>query len=124
MAKNPAAFAQLDTTNTKMLVQALSSVIDAAAFSGSDKNKLIALVQAQSGDSDDDELTGAPAAAVYESKSGGIVDVLDDMKGKAESELDDLRKAETSAKHNFNMLRQSLEDQIKADTTDMDQEKS
>jgi len=124
MAKNPAAFAQIDTSNTKMLVQALSSVIDAAAFSGSDKNKLVALVQAQSGDSDDDELTGAPAAAVYESKSGGIVDVLDDMKGKAESELDDLRKAETSAKHNFNMLRQSLEDQISADTSDLEQEKS
>jgi len=124
MAKNPAAFAQIDTRNTKAMIQALNAVVEAAAFSGSDKNKLVALVQAQQGTDDDDSEFGAPAAAVYESKSGGIVDVLNDMKDKASSELDDVRKAETSAKHNFNMLRQSLEDQIKADTTDMDQEKS
>jgi chromosome segregation ATPase len=122
MAKAPGSFAQIDTSNVKMLAQALGSVLDAAAFAGADKNKVLALVQAQS--DDDDELSGAPAAAVYESKSGGIVDVLADMKDKAESELDELRKAEGNAKHNFNMLKQSLEDQIAADTTDMDQEKA
>jgi len=78
----------------------------------------------QARDDDDDSAFGAPAAAVYESKSGGIVDVLADMKDKAESELDELRKAEGNAKHNFNMLKQSLEDQIAADTTDLDQEKA
>merc|ERR1719181_1575139 len=82
----------------------------------------MALLQSQS-DDDDSEL-GAPAAAVYESKSGSIVDVLADMKDKAESELDELRKAEGNAKHNFNMLKQSLDDQIAADSTDLDQEKS
>merc|ERR1719223_2295820 len=45
------------------------------------------------------------------------------MKDKAESELDELRKAEGNAKHNFNMLKQSLEDQITADSTDLDQER-
>jgi len=49
---------------------------------------------------------------------------LADMKDKAESELDELRKAEGNAKHNFNMLKQSLEDQIAADSTDLDQEKA
>jgi len=122
MAKAPGSFAQIDTSNVKMLAQALGSVLDAAAFAGADKNKVLALVQAQ-GDDDDSEF-GAPAAAVYESKSGGIVDVLADMKDKAESELDELRKAEGNAKHNFNMLKQSLEDQIAADTTDLDQEKA
>jgi len=122
MAKAPGSFAQIDTTNTKMLAQALGAVVEAAAFSGHDKNKLMALIQSK--DDDDDDLTGAPAAAVYESKSGSIVDVLEDMKDKADSELDELRKAEGNAKHNFNMLKQSLEDQIGADTTDLDQEKS
>ena len=122
MAKAPGSFAQIDTSNVKMLAQALGSILDAAAFAGADKNKVLALVQAQ-GDDDDSEF-GAPAAAVYESKSGGIVDVLADMKDKAESELDELRKAEGNAKHNFNMLKQSLEDQIGADTTDLDQEKA
>jgi len=122
MAKAPGSFAQIDTGNVKMLAQALGSVLDAAAFAGADKNKVMALLQSQ-GDDDDSEF-GAPAAAVYESKSGGIVDVLADMKDKAESELDELRKAEGNAKHNFNMLKQSLEDQIAADTTDLDQEKA
>jgi len=122
MAKAPGSFAQIDTSNVKMLAQALGSILDAAAFAGADKNKVMALLQSQS-DDDDSEL-GAPAAAVYESKSGGIVDVLADMKDKAESELDELRKAEGNAKHNFNMLKQSLEDQISADTTDLDQEKA
>jgi len=124
MAKAPGSFAQIDTSNTKMLANALGAVVEAAAFSGHDKNKLMALVQSKNDDDDSDLDMGAPAAATYESKSGSIVDVLEDMKDKAESELDELRKAEGNAKHNFNMLKQSLEDQIGADTTDLDQEKS
>merc|ERR1719215_639400 len=122
MAKNPAAFAQIDSRDSAKIVQALSAIVDAAAFSGSDKNRLVALVQQQSDDSDEE--LGAPAAKVYASHSGGIVDVLTDMKDKAEGELGDLRKAENNAKHNFNMLKQSLEDQIHADSTDLAQEKS
>merc|ERR1719174_1496179 len=67
---------------------------------------------------------GAPAAAVYKSHSGSIFDILEDMKEKAEGQLADLRKAESTTKHNYNMLKQSLEDQIEADTKDMDEEKS
>lgn len=124
MAKAPGSFAQIDTTNTKMLAQALSAVVDAASFTAHDKNKLTALIQSKDDDEDSDLDAGAPAAAVYESKSGSIVDVLADMKDKAEGELDELRKAENNAKHNFNMLKQSLEDQIGADSTDLDQEKT
>jgi septation ring formation regulator EzrA len=124
MAKSPGSFAQIDTTNTKMLANALGAVVEAAAFSGNDKKKLMALVQSKDDDDDSDLDMGAPAAATYESKSGSIVDVLQDMKDKAESELDELRKAEGNAKHNFNMLKQSLDDQIAADSTDLDQEKS
>merc|ERR1719160_610306 len=46
------------------------------------------------------------------------------MKEKAESQLADLRKAETTAQHNFDMLKQSLEDEMEADNKDMDEEKS
>ena len=35
-----------------------------------------------------------PAAATYKSHSGGILDVLEDMKEKAEGQLSELRKAE------------------------------
>merc|ERR1740124_822485 len=124
LAKNPAAFAQVDTSNTEKLAQALGAIVDAAGFPGGDKNRLSAMIQSEQGSDDDDALLGAPAAAVYKSKSGGIVDVLVDIKEKAESELGDLRKAEGNAKHNFNMLKQSLEDSMTADNTDLSQEKS
>merc|ERR1719325_516601 len=122
MAKNPAALAQIDTSSTARLVQTLGAVIDAAGFAANDKQKLVALVQSQN--SDDQEELGAPAAAVYKSHSTGIVDVLEDMKEKAEGSLSDLRKEETSTKHNFEMLKQSLEDQMTADTKDMEDEKA
>jgi len=122
MQKSPAALAQVDTRNIDSMLSSLSVVMDAAAFSSEDHSKLVALVQAQSG-TDDEEL-GAPAEAKYKTHSGSIFDVLGDMKEKAEGQLNDLRKAESVAKHNYNMLRQSLEDSIDADTRDMDEEKS
>ena len=46
-------------------------------------------------------------AAIYRSHSGGILDVLKDMKEKVEEQLVSLRKTEMNAKHNFAMLKQS-----------------
>merc|ERR1719393_666872 len=122
MSKNPAALVQVDTHNLDSMIKGLAAVIDAASFSSHDQAKLTALLQQQSG-SEDDEL-GAPAAAVYKSHSTSIFDVLGDMKEKAEGQLDDLRKAESTAQHNFNMLKQSLTDEIENDTKDMDEDKS
>merc|ERR1719324_973037 len=85
------------------LVQSLGAVVDAAGFTGADHNKLIALVQSQ---------------------SGGIVDMLEDLKEKAEAELAEARKTESQAAHNFNLMSQSLKDQIAADTKDLTEEKS
>merc|ERR1712217_878455 len=124
MAKNPAAFAQIDTSNMQALVSSMSAIVDAAAFSTADKNKLVALVQSkQSSDADDGEI-GAPAAAVYKTHSTNILDVLEDMKEKAEEQLSDLRKAETNTAHNYDMLKQSLTDSIAADTHDLGEEKA
>jgi hypothetical protein len=125
MEKNPAALAQIDTSSTDRLVQTMSAVIDAAGFAGADKTKLVSMLQSQQGSqSDDDQEPGAPAAATYKSHSSGIIDVLEDMKEKAEAELSDLRKEETNSKHNYDMLKQSLDDQMAADTKDMDDEKA
>ena len=44
---------------------------------------------------------------------GGIVDTLNDLLEKASSQLDDARKTETADLHNFQMLKQSLVDEIK-----------
>jgi len=123
-AKNPASFAQLDTKNAASVAKALSVVLDAAAFSTQDQSKLMALVQSQQNDESDDLELGAPAAATYKSHSSGILDVLEDMKEKAEGQLSDLRKAEVNNRQNFDMLKQSLEDQTAADSKDMDDEKA
>jgi predicted nucleic acid-binding Zn-ribbon protein len=120
MANNPAALAQLDTSSMANVVQTLSVVVDAAAFNSIDKKKLLTLVQQASDDAD----PGAPAAAVYKTHSGGIFDVLEDLREKAEGELSELRKAESNAAHNYAMLKQSLEDKINADTKDMNDEKA
>merc|ERR1719394_1794613 len=122
MAKNPAAFAQVDTSSLDATLKSLGAVINAVAFSNADRSKLLALVQSQA-DADDDA-PGAPAAAVYKTHSTGILDVIADMKEKAEGQLSDLRKAESNTKHNFEMLKQSLEDQIAADTKAKNEEES
>ena len=61
------------------------------------------------------DAVGAPAAAVYQSHSGSIVETLDDLKAKAESQLTGARHTETTASHNFQLLKQSLEDEMKFD---------
>merc|ERR1719265_1855301 len=102
----------MDTSKWDSTVKAVSAVIDAASLLGADQQKIVALVQSQQG-SDDEEL-GAPAAATYKTHSGNILDVLEDMKEKAEEKLSSLRKAETQNKHNFAMLKQSFTDQLSA----------
>merc|ERR1719444_187515 len=124
MAKNPAAFAQIDTSNMQALINSMSAIVDAAAFSSADKTKLVALVQSQQNSDADDGEIGAPDAAVYKTHSGNILDVLEDLKEKAEEQLSALRKAETNTAHNYDMLKQSLEDSIKADNHDLTEEKA
>jgi len=103
------------------LEQALEVMVKASAISMADGSKLTALVQTQSDDSDSE--TGAPAAQVYEGKSGAIVDTLNGLLEKAEGQLDAATKAETAAKNKFDMLKQSLMDEIKYANKDMDETK-
>ena len=97
------------------MVQALS--IDSA-----DATKLTALVQTSqnSDDVDDIDAAGAPAATVYKSHSGSIVGTLEDLKAKAESQLAEARQTEATACHNFQMLRQSSEDELKFNAQDLE----
>jgi len=48
----------------------------------------------------------------YESSSGGIVKTVEEMQGKAEDTLSDLRKKEMGDAQNFAMLEQGLKDEI------------
>jgi len=114
MQKGSAALAQVSKEKAMGLIQVFSSLTDAAALSASDKSKLLALVQAQQGD----EEMAAPASEVYSSKSGGITDMLADMKEKAENQLSDMRKGEQQARYVFNQLVAALKAQREADEKD------
>eukprot|EP00927_Polykrikos_kofoidii_P015106 TRINITY_DN166_c0_g1_i6.p1 TRINITY_DN166_c0_g1~~TRINITY_DN166_c0_g1_i6.p1 ORF type:complete len:723 (+),score=186.20 TRINITY_DN166_c0_g1_i6:59-2170(+) len=124
MQKNPAAFAQVDRSDLNSVVQSLGAVVDAAALSVSTTKQLLAFVQSQQGSVEDDSELGAPAADVYTTHSTSILDVLEDLREKAEVQLSELRKNELNSKHNYDLLKQSLEDQIAADTKEMDGAKS
>jgi hypothetical protein len=124
MQKNPAALVQVNTSNMSGVLQALSAVLDAAAFSSTDMKKLTALMQSKQNDDEDEMDLGAPAPKAYKTHSTSIVEVLEDLKDKAEGELSDARRAETNTQHNFNMLEQSLEDKMAADNKNLDEEKA
>merc|ERR1719183_649478 len=95
-AKGSAALMQTkyDTRNLKSMVSALSAVVDAAALSLHDKQKLLALAQSQGTEVSDEDDTdvGAPAPEAYKGKTGSIVDVLEDMREKAQGQLGEARK--------------------------------
>jgi chromosome segregation ATPase len=110
------SFVQLQ--NEGSVIQALQTLVQASLLSSADSTRLTALVQ--NSQQSDDDLTGSPAAATYENHSGGILDVLGNLKDEAEGQLADARKKEQAAQHNFEMLKQSLTDQIKNANSETD----
>jgi len=118
MSKSGASMMQLKSANS--LSQALTVMVQASLLSTADSAKLTALVQS---DSDDSE-TGAPAAATYEGHSGGIVDTLADLAEKAKTQLEDARGKETKDMQAFQMLAQSLKDEIKFSNKEMSEAKA
>merc|ERR1719230_439159 len=93
------------------MVQVFKSMVVAQSISSLEGEKLTALIQATQQDSDEEG--GAPDPAVYENQSGGIMDVMNDLLEKSQGELDKARNTETANIQNFQMLKQSLEDEIK-----------
>merc|ERR1719230_2087164 len=116
-----ASFAQIQGAGK--LTQALQAMVAAGSIDSQDGQKLTALVQAQSDARDNEEAFGAPAAAAYESSSGGIVDTLQGLLDTANEQLDGARKTENQAKQNYDMKKQSLEDEIKYANDDLSEAK-
>merc|ERR1719217_1713986 len=86
-----------------------------------DASKLTALLQ-NSQESEDESL-GAPAAQVYKNKSGGIIETMQDLYEKGEAQLDEARKTETKNLQAYQMLAQSLKDEIKYANQDLEKAK-
>merc|ERR1719330_323846 len=115
----------MQVNSASNLAQALTAMVQASVIDTSDASRLSAFVQASqaAADADSDDQAAAPAAAVYASKSGSIVDTLEDLLEKAETQLDALRKKEVSATHNYEMLKQSLKDEISFANQEMEDAK-
>merc|ERR1719191_1150034 len=113
--KGGASMAQISGS----VVQALATMVKAQSLSSAEGARLTALVQDKQ-ESDDDD-SGAPQAAAYSSSSGGVVDTLNDLLEKAQTQLDTARAKEEADVQNFEMLSQSLKDEIKFANKEMDQ---
>merc|ERR1719414_976178 len=94
------------------VAQALRVLVQASMLSTADASRLTALVQSSQESTDGDEAINAPDPAVYKSHSGDILATLQGLFEKAEAQLADLRKTETTNLNNFQMMRQSIEDEI------------
>merc|ERR1719247_1355728 len=96
-------------------------MVDASLINTQDADKLTAFVQNSDSDSeeDSDASAGAPAAAAYEGHAGGIIETLEGLLEKAKGALAEARSKETSNTQNFEMLKQTLEDEIKYAEKDM-----
>jgi len=106
------SFAQMPQA-MKDLTTSLSVIMDAAVFSTRDKRQLQAFLQ------QNDEGVNQPQAAAYESHSSGILDTLADMQEKAEGMLAEARKTEMNAQHAYELLAQSLNDEVSVQNEDM-----
>merc|ERR1719161_3321673 len=99
------------------VVAGLKNIVEAQWVDVSSRRKLKSFLQAsaQAKEDEDDDLSFTQPQAkqvAYESSSGGIVKTIEEMQGKAEDSLSDLRKKETSDVHSFEMLSGGLKDEI------------
>jgi len=123
LLKKGAAFAQMRGGHFKLdkksaeAVQAIGTIIESQWVGAGSRKTLSAFLQSQArakeAEDDEDEFLQPQAKQVaYESSSGNIVQTIEEMQGKAEDTLSELRKKETEQSHEFQMLKAGLEDEI------------
>merc|ERR1719408_282541 len=111
----------------QVALKVLGKIIDSEAINVGTKRQIEGLLQTGSMDSEDFSFRhGQPQAksVAYESKSGGIVEKIEEMKEKAEETLTGARSAETKSQQDFAMLEQSLNNGITVATDKISTAKS
>merc|ERR1719316_1636158 len=101
--------------NLNTAIKVLGKIIDSTRISFSARKSLKSLLQTGNlGGEDDYESLRQPQAkeVAYESKSGGIISKIEEMKEKAEETLTDARNTEMKAQQDYSMLEQSLNNGI------------
>jgi hypothetical protein len=113
--------AMVQLQSARSVAQALSVMVEATSISSADASKLTAFMQNMQ--DAEDAGVDAPAAAVFKSQSGGIVEALQNMHEKANEQLEEARSTETKNERAYQMLQQSLNDSIKYATEDLNKTK-
>jgi len=108
--KGGASMMQLKSATS--ITQALSIMVQASMINTEDATKLVALVQSSHESGDGDEDVNAPAGAVYTSHSGDILATLSGLFEKAQGQLSELRSTETTNLYDFQLLAQSITDEL------------
>jgi chromosome segregation ATPase len=103
------------------VVNALNTIVESQWLDISSKRRLQSFIQAHSGEDDDDSFGGRfenkhrqPQAKMvaYESSSGGILKTIQEMQGKAEDTLSELRKKEMSDEHAYENIDNTLSNEV------------
>jgi hypothetical protein len=106
-------FLQVNPAALKHLSDTVTILLDGPMVAEKDTRQLQAFIQARENAKDEEGLT------VDQSEQGGgldaVVDVLEDLLEKAESQRAESGKAETEMQFKFDMLKQSLTDELKND---------
>merc|ERR1719262_951756 len=109
--KKGASFLQVKK-NLAPVMDVLSKIIEASGVQGAKKRALGAFLQSHE---NDDLSLHQPQGSTesYGGHSGGIVSTLEDMKTKADDQLSAARKGAMESRHNYDMTKMSLEQEIK-----------
>eukprot|EP00930_Biecheleria_cincta_P025428 TRINITY_DN1810_c0_g1_i2.p1 TRINITY_DN1810_c0_g1~~TRINITY_DN1810_c0_g1_i2.p1 ORF type:complete len:678 (+),score=219.80 TRINITY_DN1810_c0_g1_i2:48-2081(+) len=85
------------------IISALEAMVSGSLISSADREGLTNFLQGMQ----------APVAPAYKSRSGGVTEMLEDLQDKAKAELYEIRKKEAQSRGNYQLLRQSLQDEVK-----------
>jgi len=118
--KREMSFTQVSGSSKKskgieMAMKVVSKIVDSVHIDVGTKRSLEGLMQTGAFNSEDDyQGLHQPQAkqVAYESKSGGIVEKIEEMKEKAEETLSELRSTEMKNANTFDQLEQSLNNGI------------
>jgi len=92
----------VNSNDIKQLLHTLSAVVNAASLSLHDQKNLMSLAQ-----NDDAGMSDSSGSG-----STSVLDLIEDLKQKAEKQLTALRKDETDTRYNFEAVEVSLNDEI------------
>merc|ERR1719159_1271500 len=119
--KKGGAFAQMRAgrmdQKSVQAIQAIGTIIESQWVGAGTRKTLKSFLQAsaQAKEAEDDEFSlDQPQAkqVAYESSSGGIIQTVEEMQGKAEDTLSELRKKEMTEAQEFQMLEGGLKNEI------------